>query len=234
MRTGTTLTDAERDARRGRLRLHPSTHVTGLAAAGRRGIEVDGTFAGVCYVPSTIPRRLVLLLHGADGTAEAALRLLLPYADDRGLALYAPKSNGPTWDVGRCDGVDVRRIQDALTQVLSTLPMAVVPPAIGGFSDGASYALSLALSNGDVFDTVLAFSPGFAAPTQKIGRPAVFISHGRDDRVLPIGRCGGRLARVLCATGYPVDYHEFNGGHEVPQEVVMAALDWLVHAEPHR
>jgi predicted esterase len=33
-----------------------------------------------------------------------------------------------------------------------------------GFSDGASYALSLGLSNGDLFSHILAFSPGFMRP----------------------------------------------------------------------
>jgi hypothetical protein len=38
-------------------------------------------------------------------------------------------------------------------------------------------------------DSVLAFSPGFAAPMVTHGRPRVFIAHGDEDRVLPIERC---------------------------------------------
>ncbi len=44
---------------------------------------------------------------------------------------------------------------------------------IGGFSDGASYALSLGLTNGDLFTHVLAFSPGFMRPASQVGRPKV-------------------------------------------------------------
>ena len=163
------------------------------------------------------------MLHGAGGTAEAGLRLLLPYADENALLLYAPQSAGSTWDVilGRY-GPDVDRIQAAL-------PRLTGPPlAIGGFSDGASYALSLALTNGDLFDSVIAFSPGFAAPIETRGSPRFFISHGRTDRILPIERCGSRLARALRATGYDVEYQEFDGGHEIPPEVTVAALDWLL------
>ncbi len=36
--------------------------------------------------------------------------------------------------------------------------------ALGGFSNGASYALSLGVYNGDLFSALLAFSPGFYAP----------------------------------------------------------------------
>jgi hypothetical protein len=50
--------------------------------------------------------------------------------------------------------------------------------AVGGFSDGTSYALSLGLTNGDLFSHVLAFSPGFAVPARRRGRPRLFLSHG--------------------------------------------------------
>jgi predicted esterase len=165
---------------------------------------------------------VVIMLHGAGGTAEAGLRLLLPYADRYGLLLYAPQSAGSTWDVivGGY-GPDVGRLQAALPR------LAGPPLTIGGFSDGASYALSLALTNGDLFDSVIAFSPGFAAPAETTGSPRIFISHGRADQILPIERCGRRLARALRATGYDVEYREFGGGHEIPPEVTVAALDWL-------
>jgi phospholipase/carboxylesterase len=67
--------------------------------------------------------------------------------------------------------------------------------AIGGFSDGASYALSLGLANGDVFNYIIAFSPGFIVRAQARGRignnnevqiPLVYIAHGTADKVLPI------------------------------------------------
>jgi hypothetical protein len=50
---------------------------------------------------------------------------------------------------------------------------------------------------------VLAFSPGFAAPRSLHGHPRVYISHGRADRVLPVERCGRRLARELAAAATP-------------------------------
>jgi predicted esterase len=222
-----TPADAESDSRRGRLRLPPVTAACASAPAGTHEVEVDGGFAGICYVPASTPSRLLIMLHGAGGSAEAGLGLLLPYAEQYGLVIYAPQSAGSTWDlIAGGYGADVRRIQSALTRLAGTLaPLGT--PVIGGFSDGGSYALSLALTNGDVFGRVLAFSPGFASPVEPVGRPAVFISHGRGDRVLPIDRCGRRLARVLNAAGYAVEYLEFDGGHEVPAYVSVAALDWL-------
>ena len=213
------------DAARGRLRLLPPR--PGAAApTGHRPVVVDGEPVGSCYVPPDGAEWLVVLLHGAGGTAEDGLRLLLRQADRHGLMLYAPSSVGPTWDVVRGGfGSDVRRIQQALSGI--RVPRNV---AIGGFSDGASYALSLGLTNGDVFDAVLAFSPGFAAPARQVGRPEIFVSHGRSDRVLPIERCSRRLVPALRQAGYPVHYHEFDGGHVVPAVAVDEALDRLAVA----
>ncbi|MBM3606346.1 MAG: hypothetical protein FJX25_16975 [Alphaproteobacteria bacterium] len=97
--------------------------------------------------------------------------------------------------------------------------------AIAGFSDGGSYALSLEITNGDLFSDLLAFSPGFAAPSRAVDAPRIFISRGREDPVLPIDRCGRRVAANVWATGYDVDYREFSGGHVVPTEMVTAAFD---------
>ena len=61
---------------------------------------------------------------------------------------------------------------------------------------GASYALSVGLTNGDLFSDILAFSPGFMAPAVRHGAPNIFISHGTQDTVLPIDRCSRRI-RIL-------------------------------------
>jgi phospholipase/carboxylesterase len=100
--------------------------------------------------------------------------------------------------------------------------------AVGGFSDGASYALSLGVTNGDLFTHVIAFSPGFLAPAGKHGSPALFVSHGTRDRVLPIDVCSRRLVPQARREGYRVEYREFDGGHAVPPEIARGALDWFL------
>jgi phospholipase/carboxylesterase len=103
---------------------------------------------------------------------------------------------------------------------------------VSGFSDGASYALSLGLANGELFGDVLAFSPGFMAPAALAGKPRIFMSHGVDDRVLPIDRCSRRIAPQLRAHGYDVDYREFPGPHVVPPEMGTAALERFLGPAP--
>ncbi|WP_192580031.1 alpha/beta hydrolase [Micromonospora sp. AMSO31t] len=214
--------------RHGRLTARPAT----VTAPGPTGpAEVPDPAGGppaLRHVPAggAGPYRLVLLLHGAGGSARQGLDLLLPLADAHRLLLLAPQALASTWDlIAEGYGPDVARIDALLAATLRAYPVAGV--TVGGFSDGASYALSLGLTNGDLVDAVLAFSPGFAAPLVTHGRPRLFVSHGTDDRVLPVDVCSRRLVPRLHTLGYPAEYAEFAGGHEVPAEIRRRAVDWL-------
>ena len=165
------------------------------------------------------------MLHGAGGTGSQALSLVADRAVRHGVLVLAPDSEGATWDVIRQDyGPDVAFIDRALDRAFRMFTVDPERNAVGGFSDGASYALSIGLTNGGLFRDVLAFSPGFAAPTQTEDSPRIFISHGTEDRVLPIDRCSRRLAPALRKAGFDLDYREFPGGHVVPAEMIDAAF----------
>ncbi len=169
---------------------------------------------------------LVLVLHGAGGSARSGLGILGPLADGSGTALLAPASRGRTWDVVEGGfGPDVAAIDRLLRRVFARVAVDRSRLAIAGFSDGASYALSLGLTNGDLFRHVVAFSPGFSAPGTRRGRPPIFDSHGVDDKVLPIDPTSRRLVPALRRAGYDVRYREFAGGHSVPPEIAREALD---------
>jgi predicted esterase len=156
------------------------------------------------------------------------LGLLASVADERGLLLLAPASRAPTWDAILDDfGPDSALIDRALDTVFAAVPVDPSRVAVAGFSDGGSYALGLGLANGDLFPRVIAFSPGFVPPGPRNGRPAVFISHGDADRVLPVERTGRPVAQALRSEGYDVTYREFHGGHQVPPDVAREAVDWL-------
>jgi phospholipase/carboxylesterase len=126
-------------------------------------------------------------------------------------------------------GPDVRFIDRALMQVFARHAIDPQHLAIGGFSDGASYALSLGLANGGLFSHILAFSPGFMAPSAFETGPRLFIAHGTADRVLPIDRTSRRLVPHLRAAGYRLEYREFEGGHLVPPEIAVEAVAWFLH-----
>ncbi|GAA1821839.1 phospholipase [Planosporangium flavigriseum] len=223
-------TEIEENAQHGRLSARPIQPVTISDRTGLLSFEGPaGDLLGVAYVPEPVdgrPYRLALMLHGAGGSPRHGLDLLLPAVDDNRLLILAPKSTLATWDV-IVDGFgkDVRRIDRMLEEMFDSY--AVDDVIVGGFSDGASYALSIGLTNGDLFSSVVAFSPGFAAPLVLHGEPRVFVSHGTADRVLPVDACSRRLVPRLEAMGYPVAYEEFEGGHEVPEPIVDRAVSWL-------
>ena len=199
------------------------------------GLQVLGPEAetdALVYVPSgyrpDAPVPLVLMLHGAGGMAGGALDPFLGLADGAGVMLVAPQSRDRTWDaiLGQY-GPDVARVDRALEQVMGRYAVDGARVAVEGFSDGASYALGIGLANGDLFSSVIAFSPGFEPPARRVGKPRVFVSHGVADPVLPIDRCSRRVVPHLRDGGYDVRYEEFDGGHEIPPAIVSAAWEWL-------
>src|SRR4029077_5418133 len=107
--------------------------------------------------------------------------------------------------------------------------------AIGGFSDGASYALSLGLTNGDRFSAITAFSPGSIVGAPGRNHPQIFISHGVGDQVLPVASTSRIFVPSLRKNGYNIDYREFSGRHAVTPDIAKQAMAWLARnfRQPH-
>ncbi|MBC5991976.1 alpha/beta hydrolase [Pontibacter cellulosilyticus] len=181
------------------------------------------------YTP-TQPAALAVMLHGAGAPAEQGLSLLRRYADELNIILVAPASRSYSWDIiaDHSFGPDVISLDGALAEVFSQYAINKEQLAIGGFSDGASYALSMGLTNGDLFTHIIAFSPGFAYTLERHGKPAVFISHGVEDPVLPIDPCGRRIVPQLQQQGLEVKFTEFDGGHEIPAAISEDAVNWFL------
>ena len=217
--------------RQGEIALERGPREGAAARPGLRRLGLGAARDGLVYIPTGYRRDvaapLAVMLHGAGGRAERGIRPFLREADRRGLILLAPESRGRTWDVLLGGyGPDVRFIERAMQQTLARYSVDRARLALEGFSDGASYALSLGMTNGDVFSSIIAFSPGFAAPARQEGSPAMFVSHGTQDRVLRIGSTSRTIVPRLRRAGYEVRYVEFDGGHEVPTSIVRAALTW--------
>ena len=184
---------------------------------------------GVLYIPDTAGANapLLVFLHGAGGSGRRELRAVIAAADRFGSVVAAPDSRGVSWDVlSGGFGPDVEFIDGMLTRLGERADVDLAHPAIGGISDGASYALSLGVINGDLFDAIIAFSPGFAVAPTVTGRPRIFISHGTEDRILPIDATSRPLAAGLRSDGYDVTYREFPAGHTVPPPIADAGFAW--------
>ena len=179
------------------------------------------------YTPF-VPAPLIVALHPGGGRGDTFEAAFASRTDALGAIVIAPDSLGQTWDIvqGTRFSADVPFINDILDQVFDRCNIDTSRIAMLGFSDGASYALSLGLSNGDQVAGIVAFSPGFYEVDALHGKPAVFMSHGTSDTVLPISLSQGIVAD-LEGKGYDVTFVEFDGRHEVPIAIADQAMAWL-------
>ena len=202
-------------------------------APGTHHLDLGGGPPVLLHVPAGLPTGtpvpLLVVLHGAGGRASTMVTAVAGAAQRSGVLLLAPQSTGPTWDAVRGGfGPDVAVLDAPLAPTAQHHALDPARLGVGRFSDGASYALSLGLSNGDLLRTVLAWSPGYAAPEELHGRPRVFVCHGTADEVLPVDRCGRRVVAVLRAQGYDVAYTEFEGPHVMREDLVEESVRWAV------
>ena len=221
-----------RDASRLRARpsASPVTSEPGLRALGLRKNRDAQLYVPAKAAESGKPAPFLMYLHGATGSEQMGIKRYRDFADTFGFILLSPASAGGTWDAIRDGyGPDVRALDDALTKAFAMCNVDPQRVGVCGFSDGASYALGLGLSNGDLFSSVMAWSPGFVPPgIDRQGKPRVFVSHGTNDPILPIESCSRVLVPDLKKRGYAVTYREFEGVHTVPREVSEEALRWFL------
>lgn len=221
--------------RNGRLQITPGITNGQETTTGLQPLQLDARRDALLYVPPSYaaqqPMPVAVMLHGAGGNAQHGMSLLQPVADAAGFIIVAPYSRGGTWDVieEQRFGQDVIFISRALQYVVNRYKVDFKKLAIGGFSDGASYALSLGLINGDLFTHILSFSPGFYYAPETKGAPKVYVSHGIHDDILPVQHCSRRLVPKLQKQHYNVVYREFEGSHILPETVRKEAVNWFLH-----
>jgi len=194
--------------------------------------DSDDERDGVLYVPKSykdgVPMPLVTMLHGLSGNGTSS-RSMYPLAEEFGVIILAPESRRLGWgkDAPGFDKDSVY-IVNAMRYVNRTLYMDPAHVAIGGTSDGATYALTMGLVYGDSFSHVMVFSEGIPNPIRKEGRPKIFIAHGTEDRQMPIDVTSHTFVPQARAEGYDVTYYEYNGGHGAPRDAVRKAFEWFV------
>ena len=215
-----------------RLRARPLEGPAGETKVGVIPLGLRKVRDALLYVPKSTPEPapLVLYLHGATGDERQGVRRLGDLAEEFGFLLLSPASQEATWDAIHSGyGPDVRFIDQALDKVFLQRRVDTRKIAVCGFSDGASYALGLGISNGDLLRAVVAFSPGFVpSGVERVGRPRILISHGRRDQILPFENTSGQMIPLLKQAGYSVTFQEFDGSHTVPPEIARGAMEWFL------
>ena len=188
-------------------------------------------------------RPLLVLLHGAGMSGRRFLEGMRGEADRCGYLLLSVQSGGATWDtiglvgragagkvsVDRLYGPDVGRIERALSAGLKASDVDRRSVILVGFSDGASYALSLGLANPQIVRGMVAIAPGFHLEPSAINpRQRLFIAHSPEDRVLPFARTRDATVGPLQRAGFDLRFRPFDGGHRLDNKVVAEGIDFVL------
>ncbi|MCL6741961.1 hypothetical protein LZ518_12560 [Sphingomonas sp. RB56-2] len=223
-----------------------SLTATAVAPADKAGVQTIGEGA-YFYRPAGGPggrRPLLLLLHGAGMSASGFIEGARAEADRCGCLLLSVQSKGPTWDtvrmvrrasldgvsdVYRLFGADTDRIEAALSTALGASDADARSVLLVGFSDGASFALSLGLANRSIFRGIVAIAPGlYVEPSPTGSKQRLFIAHSPADRVLPFERTRNDIVAPLKRAGFDLRFRSFEGGHAVVPSVLAEGVDYAL------
>ena len=187
---------------------------------------------GLLFVPEVARTRrvpLLVMLHGAGGSAASIWSTVRNDAGERGVAVLVPESRRWSWDFVQGDfGADREFLDAALASTFRRVPVETDHVALGGFSAGATFALSLGPSNGDLFRWIFAFSPTGIEVSGRVGHPRFLVAHGTLDELVPIGMSSREIVPALRAAGDHVVYREFPVEHVVIPQAVHEAFSLLV------
>ena len=201
-----------------------------------------GDARGVLLTPDEIdPHRmypLVTVLHGAGRQDELLVKGLRDEPERRQAFFLVPRSVQPTWDLIASDErADLDFLEYAYDLIYRRYPIDAGRQALLGFSDGASYALSVGLSNPQLFRAIMAWAAGFATvdPTflrEDDPKPHVLLEYGTHDPVFPFEQIAVPMRAALEGAGYPLEFRIDQGGRHWPSgDFQREALDWFF-AEP--
>lgn len=207
----------------------PGAQALGLGTSWYRLQRRDGTLFIPTAAASGRAVPLLVLLHGGGGQADD-FRFALPLGEEFGIALLLLDARHNTWDgVDSPFGPDVLFIDQALRHTFERVAIDPRRIALGGLSDGGMYALSVGLVNGDLFTHLVAVAPGYMDPPgPRVGKPRIFLGHGRRDTVYNVIGSRTRILPALRDAGYDVTYYEFDGPHFITPPAAREALGWLV------
>lgn len=199
---------------------------------------------------------LLTVLHGAGRQDEMLMKAYKGEAERRQALFLIPRSLHPTWDLivtsasqaeppavpgqetstARPDG---DFLEYALDLIYRRYPIDPERQALVGYSDGASYALSLGLANPDLFQALLCWAAGYFATDSETAaagtpRPQVLLEYGTHDELFPFEQVALPMRAQLEALGCDVHFRVDEGGRHWPSgQFQDEALDWFF-SEPWR
>jgi len=196
------------------------------------------THAYLLTPPALDPERaypLITVLHGAGRQDEMLSQAYRGEAAARDALFLVPRSTQTTWDLlvgGAPEDLDfLARLH---VEIYRRVRVDPARQALIGYSDGASYALAVGLSNPRTFAAVMGWAAGFVAIDQSAiapddPKPRVLLEHGTHDTVFPFEVVCRPNVELLRGLGYDVELRVDEGGVHWPSPAFQsAALDWFL------
>ncbi|MFP6639330.1 MAG: hypothetical protein VCC04_03725 [Myxococcota bacterium] len=207
-------------------------------------VEVEhGSSRGVLLTPDEFdPARLYPLFtvfHGAGRQDEMLVKACRDEPEARQAFFFVPRSVEPTWDlIAGGEGADLDFLEFAWDLIYRRYPVNSLAQCLIGYSDGASYALSLALSNPGFFDAVLCWAAGFAVTDRQSvdlrdRRTRLYLEYGTHDELFNFEQVALPMRDRLEQAGYRVEFSVDEGGRHWPSGTFQReALDWYFAGRP--
>lgn len=211
-----------------------------------------GTQRAALFTPDEIdPARrypLLAVFHGAGRREELLMKAYRDEAERRQALFLVPRSFHPTWDLitAATQGAaaaagggspsprpDLDFLEYAYDLIFRRYPVDTERLGLVGYSDGASYALSVGLSNPHLFRAVMGWAAGFVAIENEaaapgVPRPAVLVEYGTHDELFPFEQVAVPMREQLEKFGCAVTFRVDEGGRHWPSGAFQdEALDWF-------
>ena len=187
------------------------------------------------YVPKSVanPAPLIVVLRGSSQDPDDMFSMMKPEADRQGAIMLSLEPTDGKWTLkpgaapGDADfGKDPAALDAALTALFAKAPVDPARTVILGYADGASYALSLGITNPKLFRGVVALSPGTAWLPSSVERAQkVFIMHGMRDEIYPFANTRDTIVPGLQSAGLQVKTRWLNAGHDIERRMIREGLD---------
>jgi phospholipase/carboxylesterase len=196
------------------------------------------------------PHPTILTLHGRGASAFDLLGLAPYLCGGRFLIIcpqgpletpIGPEATGYAWYPMSMGGppdiasmlMSRQRLQQFLDECLAQYPIDSKKLAILGFSQGGVMAYSVALAGARRFAALVALSswlPQELTPHLTLAEAApplpILIQHGTQDSMIEIQRAR-QSVETLRQAGVPLDYREYEMGHEIRPRSLNDLSAWL-------
>jgi hypothetical protein len=202
-----------------------------------------GASSAILLTPDAIdPDRrypLFTVLHGAGRQDEALAKGYRAEPDRRQAFFLIPRSVAPTWDlIAGGERCDLDFLEYAYDLIYRRFPIDALQQSLIGYSDGASYALSVGLCNASMFSSLMVWAAGFLVldpPTAEAfgrhpgspPRPRVYLEYGTHDELFDFQQVALPMRENLEKAGLDVTFSVDEGGRHWPSSTFHSeALDW--------